>query len=104
MLLFVLRPERSTARNTCPTRPSGLIASWTSTSPPRLTGVLWSNVGVTAEFFAFDERMHHNCPVEKVTPPMNRFPLLSTSSVPQEGPFGILIGSLQLNPLFMERE
>src|SRR5215510_14466434 len=38
-----------------------------------------------------------------LTPPMKRLPFESTSSVPHVGLFGMLIGSIQVNPLFVER-
>src|SRR5436190_12083320 len=103
MLLLVLVPERSTARKIWPTNPSGLIGSLTTMSPPRFTAVLWSKVGTTAPFFAFVERTHQIPPVFKFTPPMKTFPSESTSNVPHAGEFGILMGSIQVDPLLMDR-
>src|SRR5215471_4521258 len=103
MLLFVLVPERSTARKTWPTNPSGFIGSPKTISPPRFTAVLWSNVGTTAPFFAFVDRTHQIRPVSRLTPPMKRLPFESTSNVPHLGVLGMLIGFIHVNPLFVER-
>src|SRR4029453_15570254 len=101
MLLFVLVPERSTARKTWPTSPSGLIGSLKTISPPKLTPVLWSKVGTKGPFFALVERTHQIPPVFKFTPPINRLPSESTSNVPHAGEFGILMGSNQDDPPLM---
>src|SRR6266550_1214589 len=103
MLLFVLVPERSTARKTCPGNPSGLINSPKPISPPRLTLVFWSKLGVAAPSLALVERSHQIWPVPRLTPPTKRLPVVSTSSVPHEGELGILTGSNQLKPPSIER-
>src|SRR4029079_17904369 len=103
MLLFVLVPERSTARKTWPTNPSGLIGSAKTMSPPRFTLVLRSNVGTTLPFLAFVERTHQIPLVVKFTPPIKRLPRESTSNVPHAGEFGMLIGFIQVNPPSVDR-
>src|SRR6266446_1922989 len=103
MLLLVLVPERSTARKTWPTNPSGLIGSLTTMSPPRFTAVLWSKVGTTAPFFASVERTDQIPLVFRFTPPIKRLPSESTSNVPHAGEFGILIGSSHVDPPLMDR-
>src|SRR5450432_2103339 len=103
MLLFVLVPERSIFRKACPASPSGFIALPKAISPPRLTAVLWSNVGVTAAFFALVERTHHIWPLLRFSPPMKRLPVESTSSVPQAGVWGMLTGFNQVKPPSVER-
>src|SRR5882762_3459575 len=100
MLLFVLVPERSTAKKSCPANPAGLIKSPKSRSPPRLTAVVWSKLGVTPPFLAFVERRHQNV---LLSPPRNRFPLESTSGVPQIGEFGMDMGFIQVTPPSVER-
>src|SRR4029453_10207146 len=102
MLLFVLVPERSTARKTWPTSPSGLIGSLKTMSPPRLTAVLRSKVGTTVPFFALVERTHQIPPVFKFTPPIKTLPSESTSNVPHAGELGMLMGSIQINPPLMD--
>src|SRR6476646_9046251 len=104
MLLFVPVPERSTARKTCPSNPSGLINSLIPTSPPILTAVLRSKLGMAAGFFALVERMHQNWFVSGLTPPRKRLPVVSTSSVPQTGVLGMKTGSSQFAPPSTERE
>src|SRR6476620_5042131 len=104
MLSLVLVPERSTARKTWPTNPSGLIGSAKTMSPPRFTAVLRSNVGTTPAFFAFVERTHQIPLVVKFTPPIKRLPTESTSNVPHAGEFGMLIGSNHVKPPSVDRE
>ena len=70
---------------------------------PRLTAVLWSKVGVTAPFFALVERTHQIWSVLRFTPPRKRLPFESTSSVPQAGELGMLIGFIQVTPPSVER-
>src|SRR3954470_19430992 len=102
MLLLLRPPEGSTARNICPTHPPGFIIPPKTMLPPRLTVVIWSKLGVTAAFCALLERMHQNwLPVSP--PPIKRFPLLSTSSVPNWASLGILIGVCQVAPPSMDR-
>src|SRR5262245_8186755 len=102
-LSFVVVPERSTARKTCPTNPSGLIGSLNAMLPPRFTAVLRSKVGITPPFLALVERTHQIRLVVKFTPPTKRLPAESTSNVPQAGEFGMLIGSIQVNPPLVDR-
>src|SRR3954468_12903421 len=102
-LSFVLVVDRSAARKTWPANPSGLIGSAKTMSPPRFTAVLRSNVGTTPPFFAFVERTHQISLVVKFTPPIKRLPAESTSNVPHAGEFGMLIGSIQLNPPSVDR-
>src|SRR5881397_2382138 len=102
MLLLVGPPERSTARKIWPTSPPGLTVPPKITLPPMLTVVTWSKVGVTAGFCALLERTHQKL-LPSSPPPMKRLPLEATSSVPQTGPFGILIGLCQVTPPSMER-
>src|SRR4051812_2159104 len=102
MLLLVGPPERSATRNICPTHPPGFISPPKTMLPPRSTGVIRSNDGVTAGFCALLERMHQNwLPVSP--PPTKRLPLLSTSSVPNWASFGILIGVCQVAPPSTDR-
>src|SRR3954452_22576396 len=96
-LSFVVVPDRSAARKTWPTNPSGLIGSPKTISPPRFTAVLRSNVGTTPALFAFVERTHQIALVVKFTPPMKRLPAESTSNVPHAGEFGLLIGFFKSN-------
>src|SRR4051812_33849644 len=104
MLSLVLVPERSIARNICPTSPSGLIGRLKPTLPPRSTCVLRSKDGVTAPFFALVERMHQNTFVLTLNPPIKRLPFEATSRVPHCGEFGMLTGFNQVTPPSMERE
>src|SRR6266478_8081805 len=100
MLLLVGPPERSIARNNIPSSPAGLIPpppSW----PPRLTAVLRSKVGVWPPIWALLERSQKN-PLFP-SPPTNRLPLVSTSSVPYIGELGITIGDCQVTPPLVER-
>src|SRR5215813_9735960 len=103
MLLFVIVPERSTARKTWPTNPSGLIDSPEAILPPRFTPLLWSKVGTTPPFFAVLERTHQIPPVVRFTPPIKRLPSESTSSVHHAGMFGMLIGFSHVNPPSVDR-
>src|SRR6476646_11049697 len=103
MLSLVLVPERSAARKTCPTNPSGLIGSPKTILPPRFTAVLRSKAGTTPPFFAFVERTHQILLVVKFTPPIKRLPTESTSNVPHAGEFGILIGFIHVNPPSVDR-
>src|SRR6266699_743105 len=103
MLLLVGPPERSIARNNCPSSPPGLIVSPKSRLPPRLTWVIWSNVGVTFGFCALLERMHQNGLLKLLAPPTKRLPLVSTSSVPHTGELGILSGLCQVSPPSVDR-
>src|SRR6266700_5826278 len=103
MLLLVGPPERSIARNNCPSSPPGLIVSPKSRLPPRLTWVIWSNVGVTFGFCALLERMHQNGLLKLLAPPIKRLPFVSTSSVPHTGELGILSGVGQVIPPSVER-
>src|SRR5213594_3790776 len=101
MLLLVGPPERSIARNNCPSSPAGLIPP-PPMSPPRLTAVFRSKVGVWPPICALLERTQRN--VEPLLqPPIKRFPLVSTSSVPYIGELGITIGDCQVTPPFVER-
>src|SRR5689334_10631377 len=100
MLLFVDPPERSTARNTIPSKPAGLIPP-KPRKPPMFTEVLRSKVGVWVPIWALLERMHQN--ELDPSPPINKLPLVSTSSVPSVGEFGITIALCQVTPPSMER-
>src|SRR6266705_2127208 len=100
MLLFVGPPDLSIARNNIPSSPAGLIPP-PPRKPPMLTEVFWSKVGVTPPFWALLERRHQN--VLDPSPPMNRLPLVSTSSVPSVGELGRLIGFCQVTPPSVER-
>src|SRR6266853_572727 len=102
MLLLVGPPERSTARNIWPASPPGLTVPPYTVLPPMLTVVTWSNVGVTFGFCALVERMHQKL-LTSSPPPMKRLPLEATSSVPQTGPLGMLIGLCQVAPPSVER-
>ena len=64
-----------------PASPPGFTVPPKTRLPPMLTVVIWSNVGVTAGFCALLDRMHQKLLPES-PPPMKRFPLLATSSVP----------------------
>src|SRR6266511_6367235 len=101
MLLFVGPPERSTARNTWPVSPTGLIDPPTRL-PPILTVVIWSKVGVTAGFCALLDRIHQKL-LPPLPAPIKRLPLLATSSVPYLGELGILIGFCQVTPSLVDR-
>src|SRR6266436_1073935 len=100
MLLLVGPPERSIARNNIPSSPAGLIPP-PPRSPPMLTAVLRSKVGVWVPICALLERSQKN-PLNP-SPPTNRLPLVSTSSVPYIGELGITIGDCQVTPPSMER-
>src|SRR5215217_7435895 len=102
MLLLVGPPERSTARNVCPARPPGFTAPPNTTLPPMLTVVTWSKLGVTAGSCALLERMHQKL-LPSLLPPMYRLPLDATSSVPQSGSMGMLMGVCQVAPPSVER-
>src|SRR4030095_3926773 len=95
MLLLVAVPERSIARNNCPVSPAGLIPPLPR-KPPMLTDVFRSKVGVWPPICALLERTHQN--VLDPSPPINRLPLVSTSSVPNTGELGMLIGDCQVTP------
>src|SRR5947207_8694221 len=101
MLLLVGPPERSTARKLCPASPPGFIAPPKTRLPPRLTAVLWSKVGVWPPIWALLERSQKN-PLNP-SPPINRLPLVSTSSVPSVGELRITIGVCQVTPPSVER-
>src|ERR1041385_5230521 len=103
MLLLLLVPERSIARKTCPLNPPGFIVSPKPISPPRLTFVLWSKLGIDPASFALVERTHQIWPVFRLTPPTKRLPFVSTSRVPQDGSLGILTGFIQVKPPSIER-
>src|SRR6266508_3500313 len=100
MLLLVGPPERSIARNNWPVSPAGLIPPPPS-CPPRLTAVLRSKVGVWPPNCALLERSQKNPTFP--SPPINRLPLVSTSSVPYIGELGITIGACQVTPPSVER-
>src|SRR5919106_2076244 len=102
MLLLVGPPERSTAMKICPASPSGLTGGPYHRLPPMLTVVIWSKVGVTAGFCALLDRMHQKL-LPLSPPPMKRFPLEATSSVPHCGELGILIGLCHVAPPSVER-
>src|SRR5579885_2978740 len=102
MLLLVAVPERSTARKICPARPPGLIGAPNNTLPPRSTEVTRSKVGVTLPFWALLERTHQN-ELLKSPPPINKLPLVSTSSVPHTGELGMLTGLIQVTPPSVDR-
>src|SRR4029453_4888762 len=95
MLLLVGPPERSIPRNNCPSSPAGLIPPLPM-KPPMLTAVLRSKSGVWPPICALLERMHQD--VLNPSPPINRLPLGSTSSVPYTGELGIVIGACQVTP------
>src|SRR5882724_790232 len=101
MLLLVGPPERSTARNICPIRPPGLTLPFTML-PPRFTVVVWSNAGVTPGFCAFVERMHQKLP-PPFPPPMKRYPLVATSSVPHLAELGRPSGFCHVTPASVDR-
>src|SRR6266852_4230413 len=100
MLLFVAVPERSTARNKCPSSTTPFIPPPTML-PPMLTGVLRPKVGVWPPICALLERSQKN--VLNPSPPTNRLPLVSTSRVPYIGELGIVIGGCQVTPPSVER-
>src|SRR5437667_7304893 len=100
MLLFVAVPERSTARNNCPVSPAGLIPP-KPRKPPMLTCVTWSKVGVWSPNCALLERTQLKS--LNPSPPINRLPLESTSSVPSVGPLGIMTGACHVTPPSVER-
>src|SRR6266480_7410251 len=101
MLLLVGPPERSTARKACPASPPGFIAPPKTRLPPRLTGVTWSKVGVWSPNCALLERTQLKS--LNPSPPINRLPLESTSSVPSVGPLGIMTGACHVTPPSVER-
>src|SRR5207249_9956961 len=100
MLLLVGPPERSIARNNCPSSPAGLIPP-PPMSPPMLTAVLRSKVGVWPPICALLERSQKNW--LNPSPPIKRLPLVSTSSVPKSVPLGTTIGACQVTPPLVER-
>src|SRR5439155_15654250 len=100
MLLLVDPPERSIARNNCPSNPAGLIPPLPK-KPPMLTEVLRSKVGVWPPICALLDRSQKN--VLNPSPPTNRLPLVSTSSVPYTGELGILIGACHVTPPSVQR-
>src|SRR6266850_5816914 len=99
MLLLVAVPDRSTARNTIPSSPAGLIPPLPM-KPPMLTEVLRSNVGIWPPIWALLERTQ-----KKVlpSPPIKRLPFVSTSSVPYTGACGIVMGVCHVTPPLVER-
>src|SRR6266404_6210297 len=101
MLLLVGPPERSTARKACPESPPGFIAPPKMRSPPMLTEVIWSNVGVWPPTCALLERTQLK--LLNPSPPIKRLPLVSTSSVPSVGSCGMVIGACQVTPPSVER-
>src|SRR6184192_1012076 len=100
MLLLVAVPERSMARNNCPSSPAGLIPPLPRL-PPMLTGVTWSKVGVWPPICALLERTQLK--LLDPSPPIKRLPLVSTSSVPKSVPLGTTIGVCQVTPPSVER-
>src|SRR5882724_3842301 len=65
-----------------------------------LTPVLRSKVGVWPPICALLERSQKN--VSNPSPPINRLPLVSTSSVPIVGSLGIWMGACQVTPPSVE--
>src|SRR5882724_10421544 len=100
MLLLVAVPERSIARNNCPSSPAGLIPP-EPRLPPMLTEVTRSKVGVWLPICALLERTQLK--LLNPSPPINRLPLVSTSSVPKSVPLGTTIGACQVTPPSVER-
>src|SRR5438094_3509161 len=100
MLLFVAVPERSIARNNCPSSPAGLIPQ-EPRLPPMLTDVVRSKVGVWPPNCALLERTQLK--LLNPSPPIKRLPLVSTSSVPKSVPLGTTIGACQVTPPLVER-
>src|SRR6476620_12069354 len=100
MLLLVGPPERSTARNIWPVSPTPFKPL--TRLPPRFTVVVWSNVGVTPGFCALVERMHQKL-LPPFPPPMKRFPLVATSSVPHLAELGRLSGLCHVTPASVDR-
>src|SRR6266568_5250022 len=100
MLLLVAVPERSIARNNCPSSPAGLIPPLPR-EPPMLTEVTWSKVGVSPPSCALLERTQLK--LLNPSPPIKRLPLVSTSSVPRSVPPGTTIGVCQVTPPLVER-
>src|SRR5919197_4551183 len=100
MLLLVEPPECSIARNNWPVNPAGLIPPLPR-KPPMLTEICWSKVGVWPPFWALLDRRHQN--VLDPSPPINRLPFVSTSSVPVVGEWGRVIGFCQVTPPSVER-
>ena len=83
--------------------PPGFIVPPEVRSPPRFTATFWSKVGVTAPFFALDERIHRIGGLVLAVPTIKRLPLVSTSGVPHMGELGMLIGFIQVTPPSVER-
>src|SRR5947207_1529786 len=100
MLLFVAVPERSIARNNCPSSPAGLIPP-EPRLPPMLTEVVRSKVGIWPPICALLERTQLK--LLKLSPPIKRLPLVSTSSVPKSVPLGTTIGACQVTPPSVDR-
>src|SRR6266446_5926786 len=100
MLLLVDPPERSIARNNCPSSPARLIPPLPR-EPPMLTWVTRSKVGVWPPICALLERTQLK--LLNPSPPIKRLPLVSTSSVPKSVPPGTTIGDCQVTPPLVER-
>src|SRR6266581_4108832 len=100
MLLSVAVPERSIARNNCPSSPAGLIPPLPR-KPPMLTEVTRSKVGVWLPICALLERTQLK--LLNPSPPIKRLPFVSTSSVPKSVPLGTTIGACQVTPPLVER-
>src|SRR4029453_14224662 len=100
MLLLVAVPERSMARNNCPSSPAGLMPP-EPRKPPMLTLVVRSKVGVWPPICALLERTQLK--LLNPSPPIKRLPLVSTSSVPKSVPPGTTIGGCQVTPPSMDR-
>src|SRR5439155_24541840 len=100
MLLFVAVPERSIARNNCPSSPAGLIPPLPR-EPPMLTEVTRSKIGVWPPICALLERTQLK--LLNPSPPIKRLPFVSTSSVPKSVPLGTTIGACQVTPPLVER-
>src|SRR5262249_34834924 len=99
MLLLVGPPERSIARNNCPSSPAGLIPPLPM-KPPMLTEVTRSKVGVWPPICALLERTQLK--LLDPSPPIKRLPLVSTSSVPKSVPPGTTMGVCQVTPPLVE--
>src|SRR5437868_14880012 len=100
MLLFVAPPDLSIARKHWPSSPSGLIPP-PPRKPPILTDVLRSKLGVWLAICALLERSQKKA--LDPSPPINRLPFVSTSSVPRSAPLGTVTGFCQVTPPSMER-
>src|SRR5215471_17553982 len=100
MLLLVAVTERSMARKHCPSSPAGLIPPLPR-EPPMLTEVTRSKVGVWPPICALLERTQLK--LVNPSPPIKRFPLVSTSSVPKSVPLGTTIGACHVTPPLVER-